>query len=69
MTVCIPSLNECGDETPLGVTVMLGMLPSLSVAFTVSHDTAAEVLPSPACTSKLEGHVSPNDGDFSSIQR
>ena len=69
MTVCVPSLNECGDETPLGITVIVGMLPSLSEAFTGFHDTAAEVLPSSACTSKLEGHVSPNDGGFSSIQR
>lgn len=70
MTVCVPSLNECGDETPLGLTVIVGMLPSLSEAFTGSHDTAAEVLPSSACLSKLEGQpVLPNDGGSSSIQR
>ena len=51
VTVCIPSLKVCElvlGEMSLGVTVISGTLPSLSVAMIGGHEASAFVFPSPA---------------------
>ena len=58
--MCVPSLNLCGSDLILHVTV--GNSPELSVALGFLHDTEAVRKPLSAYTSLSSGQVDPKLG-------